>query len=467
MVHWKTDSLDKLFKPKTIAVIGASATPNRLGALAFRALSTYEGKVYPVNPKRDEIAGFKCYPNVGEIPGIIDLALVALRAPAVLPAIQDCADASVKSAIIFSAGFKELGTLGEQLQNQIKSVVNDAKISVIGPNCLGAGNPNLQLNATFFPHPIPIDGGKVSLVSQSGGVAGVMLYSASDAGVGISKFASIGNRVNVDFPDMIRYLGQDSETEVICLFVEGTEHARAMYNEMNNISNEKQVIVYKVGKTPVARSAALSHTGSLAGQPDLYSAAVKQAGGIEVDSVIEMIDTAKILATCNWRPQGNNVAIVTHTLGPSLIAAQILEQRGAQLLPPSPSTSRAVQRILDMPVEIPISNPVDLLAQGWAQPEMFAEAFRHVMEEAQYNVVMTVFSPNYQKDIGGGMPVEEVIEVTKRMQKPVIAILNSPECKPPPGREELENGGIPVFASPERAARAVANILSYRSSSVV
>ena len=459
MVHWKTESLGKLFEPKTIAVIGASTTPNRLGALALRALSTYEGEVYPVNPKRDKIAGLKCYPSVKDIPCNVDLALIALRAPVVLSAIEDCANANVGSAIIFSAGFKELGPLGEQLQNKIKEVVDEARIAVIGPNCLGAGNANLDLNATFFPHPIPIDGGKVSLVSQSGGVAGVMLYSAADAGLGVSKFASVGNRVNVDFPEIIRYLGQDSETEVICLFVEGTEYARSMYNEMTRVSVKKPIIVYKVGKTPVARSAALSHTGSLAGQPDLYSAAVKQAGGIEVESVIEMIDTAKILATCRWRPQGDNVAIVTHTLGPSLIAAQILEQRGARLLPPSPETTKAVQSILNMPVEIPISNPVDLLAQGWAQPEMFASAFKHVMEESQYNAVMTVFSPNYQQDIGGGMPVEEVIEVTNRMQKPVIAILNSPECKPPPGRAELENSGIPVFASPERAARALANVL--------
>jgi acetyltransferase len=273
--------------------------------------------------------------------------------------------------------------------------------------------------------------------------------------------------VNVDFPDIIRFLASDSNTQVICLFVEGTEHARSMYKEMCNISMNKPIIVYKVGKTPVARSAALSHTGSLAGQPKLYSTAIKQAGGIEVDSIIEMIDTAKILATCRWKPHGNKVAIVTHTLGPSLIAAQILEERGVQLPPPSASTTKAVQDILNMPVEISVSNPVDLLAQGWAQPEIFASAFRHVMEEGQYDAVMTVFSPNYQEDIGGGMPVEDVINVTDQMKKPVIAILNSPECKPPPGRDILENNGIPVFASPERAAKALANIVCFKHTTSV
>ena len=158
---------------------------------------------------------------------------------------------------------------------------------------------------------------------------------------------------------------------------------------------------------------------------------------------------------------------MTHTLGPSLIAAQILEERGAHLLPPSSSTAKAVQDILIMPVEITISNPVELLAQGWAQPEMFASAFQLVMEETQYDVVMTVFSPNYQEDIGGGMPVKEVLEVTNRLEKPVVAILNSPECKPPPGKDTLERGGIPVFASPERAARAVANILNFKTVGVI
>ncbi|MHA2190556.1 MAG: acetate--CoA ligase family protein [Candidatus Thorarchaeota archaeon] len=458
-MSWKIESLDRLFNPRSIAIIGASDKPDRLGALSLIALDNYKGKIYPVNPRIEKIGDSVCYPNVSEIGEEIDLVIVALGAPQVLPTIVDCAKENVGSAIVFSAGFKELGEEGEKLQKKVMEEANRGKIAVIGPNCLGAGNVNLDLNATFFPHPAPLAQGKVSLVSQSGGVAGIMIYAAFDGGVGVAKYASIGNRVNVDFHDMIRYLRQDSETEVICLFVEGTENARLMYDEIAQTSSSKPVIVYKVGKTPVARSAALSHTGSLAGKPELYSASVKQAKGLEVNSVSEMIDTAKVLSILHTLPAGNSVAIVTHTLGPALIAAQVLEEQGARLPPPSEASRTLVQEMLAMPVEVPISNPIDLLAQGWAQPTIFSGALEKVMKEDQYDSIMTVFSPNYQQDIGGGMPVEDLVRISQETNKPVIAILNAPACIPPPGKTYLEKHGVPVFSTPERAAQALANVI--------
>jgi acetyltransferase len=459
-MDWKVKSLEKLFNPRTIAVIGASDKPNRLGALTLLSLKESGAKILPVNPRLDSIGEMECFPSVNEIEEHIDLAMIALQGPRVHSAIVECASVGVKSAIIFSAGFKELGPLGEQMQNQIKTVADDARMAIIGPNCLGAGNIRRSLNATFFPHPIQLTPGNVALISQSGGVAGLMIYAAADAEVGLSKFASVGNRVNIDFPDLLRYFRQDKETDVICVFVEGTEKGREMYDEMVLTTKVKQVLMYKVGKTPVSRSAALSHTGSLAGQPDLYSAAAKQASVIEVDGVSELINCAKVLSQWKWKPKGRSVAIVTHTLGPALIAAQILEENGAHLPPPSPQTQKTIQDILDMPVAIPISNPVDLLAQGWSNPDLFAEAFKLVLNESQYDVVMTMFSPNYQESIGGGMPINEMIQSTRNAKKPVVAILNSPGRKPPPGWAMLETAGIPVFASPESAAIAIAKVIS-------
>jgi acyl-CoA synthetase (NDP forming) len=377
----------------------------------------------------------------------------------VLSALSDCAEAGVAGAIVFSAGFKELGPVGEEHQKRVKELADAAHIAVIGPNCLGAGNPNIGMNATFFPHPAPIEKGTVSLVSQSGGVAGLMLYEAADAGLGIAKFASIGNRVNIDFHDIIRYLSQDDETEVICLFVEGTERARSMYEEMSRATKSKPIIMYKVGKTPTSRKAALSHTGSLAGRHELYSAAAAQSGAIETNTVTEMIDTAKILSICGTRPTGRNVAIVTHTLGPSLIAAQILETSGIELPPPSQETSAVIQDLLALSVEIQVTNPVDLLAQGWANPNIFAESFDLIMDDPQYDAVMIVFSPNYQEDIGGGVPIDSILEKTSTSKKTVVAVLNSPVCTPPLGKEKLERGRVPVFSNPERAAQALSNIL--------
>jgi acyl-CoA synthetase (NDP forming) len=258
---------------------------------------------------------------------------------------------------------------------------------------------------------------------------------------------------------MVRYLGQDDETEVICLFVEGTEHARSMYDEMSHVVKSKPIIMYKVGKTPTSRKAALSHTGSLAGRHELYSAAATQSGAIETNTITEMIDTAKILSICRTHPTGRNVAIVTHTLGPSLVAAQILENAGSSLPPPSQETSTIIQEMLAMPVEITITNPVDLLAQGWANPEIFAEAFSLIMDDSQYDAVMIVFSPNYQEDIGGGVPIESILEKTSCSEKTVVAVLNSPVCTPPMGKDRLERGRVPVFSNPERAAQALSNVL--------
>ncbi len=459
MVDWKIESLDRLFAPDSIAIVGASEKPDKLGSLSLLALHDYKCKKYPVNPRHEKIGGMDCFPSVVDIGKKIDLAIIALGPRQVLSALSDCAAAGVRAAIIFSAGFKELGTLGEEHQKVVKSVADEAHIAVIGPNCLGAGNVRRELNATFFPHPVILRSGSVSFVSQSGGVTGLMIYAASDAGLGVAKYASVGNRVNIDFPDMLRYLHQDKDTEVICLFVEGTERAREMYEEMQRITRTKPVIMYKVGTTPVAKQAAMSHTGSLAGHHELYSAAARQAGAIEVETVSEMIDTAKILGFSKRRPSNKRVAIVTHTLGPALIAAQILETRGARLPPPTDETSAAIQDMLAMPVEISVTNPVDLLAQGWARPDIFARAYELVMKDSRYDSVMIMFSPNYQEEIGGAMPVEAIVEIASQSDRTVVAVLNSPNCRPPAGREILERGGIPVFSSPERAANALANTL--------
>ncbi len=458
-MNWKNEALDRLFNPKAVAVVGASDRPEKLGALSLLALRSYEGTVVPVNPRTKSVQGLKCYPTVTSVEIPVDLAIIAVGPQQVLSALEDCAESGVGGAIIFSAGFKELGRTGLDHQNRVRELVERAHIAVIGPNCLGAGNPRINLNATFFPHPTPMKAGPVAMVSQSGGVTGLMLYRASDVGLGVSKFASVGNRVNVDFNDMVSYLRDDPHTEVICLFIEGTEFGREMTNEIAKTTPKKSVIVYKVGKTPASRDAALSHTGSLAGNAGLYSAAVRQSGGVEVLGVDDMIDLGYLLSTCRHRPSGNNVAILTHTLGIALIVAQTLEENDVYLPIPSKQTAKQIQDSLGMPIEFPIKNPIDLLATGWANPKIFADAFRLILHEDQYDAVVIVFSPNYQESIGGGMPVKEIIQISKNCDKPVVSVLTSPNLRKPPGYEILERGGIPFFASPQRAARALANAI--------
>jgi len=458
-MSWKNNSLDRLFKPESIAVVGASDKPEKLGSLALLALNQFAGDIFPINPRLKKIGQRTCYPSVSEIDNNVDLAMIAVGPQQVSSALTDCANAKVGGAIIFSAGFKELGESGIKHQNQLKEIVDRAHIAVIGPNCLGAGNPSISLNATFFPHPVPLKIGKVAMVSQSGGVTGSMLYQASDRGLGISKFASVGNRVNIDFHDMLCYLRADTETEIICLFVEGTEYGREMANEMKVTTEEKPVIVFKVGKTPASRNAALSHTGSLAGNAEMYSGAIRQSRGIEVGGVSEMVDTAYCLSVCKDRPRGKRVAVVTHTLGIALIAAQTLETNGAVMPLPSRETARRIQKMLGMPVHIEISNPIDLLAQGWSQPEIFANAFKLVLNEDNYDALMIVFAPNYQEEIGGGMPIQEIVNAARKTKKPIISVLSSPESRKPPGSDILEEAGIPFFSEPYRAAQALSNML--------
>ncbi|TFG12316.1 hypothetical protein EU537_09690 [Candidatus Thorarchaeota archaeon] len=456
---WKIDSLDKLFNPESVAVVGASDKSEKLGALALVALNSFRGDIYPVNPRLSTLNGRRCYSTVSDIPHDVDLAMICLRGGLVYQALSDCANAGVRAAIVLAAGFKELGKEGAAEQRRIKKLVDEAHIAVIGPNCLGAGNVNLDLNATFFPHPITPNKGKVALVSQSGGVSGLMIYRAVESELGISKFASVGNRVNIDFAHLLKYLKNDHETEVICLFVEGTEKAREMANEMKLVTKEKPVIVFKVGKTPTARAAALSHTGSLAGEPKIYSGAIKQAGGIEVESAQDMIDTAKLLSMWEHFPNGKRVAVITHSLGIALIAAQTLEENGALLPYPSDRIAKPIENLLEMPVHIPIRNPIDLLAKGWAEPNVFAKTFDIVANSGEYDAILTIFSPNYQEGIGGGMPANQIVSFAHKSKVPVVSVLNSPAGLTPKGKDVLEDGGIPFFASPQRAGRALANAL--------
>lgn len=458
-MSWKGESLRHLFNPSTIAVIGASDKPDRLGALALLALDSFNGKIYPINPRLKSIGKLPCYPSLSAIEDVIDLALICVGGPSVSDAMNECAASGIRAAIIFAAGFKELGEAGEAAQDEIRRIADSNHIAVIGPNCLGAGNIPLDLNATFFPQPIAQKKGTVSIISQSGGVCGLMLYAAGDTNVGISKFVSVGNRVNIEFHDLLRYFKDDDKTQVICVFIEGIESGRELYESIKEITQRKPVIAFKVGKTPVSREAAYSHTGSLAGRAEVYSGAIKQAKGIEVESVEEMMDTAKILSMTKAKPHGRSVAIVTHTLGVALIAAQTLEENSIHLPQPPQEAQDQIQGLLGMPVQVPIRNPIDLLAQGWADPDIFAKSFEVIAKQKEFDAIMTVFAPNYLEGIGGGMPVRSIIETARKYPKLVVSVLSSPVTRRPPGAKELEDGGIPVFTEPQRAGRALANVL--------
>jgi len=455
----KIRNLDKIFNPKSVAIIGVSNDPRKLGYQCLKALlmDGYQGKIYPVHPQLKELMGIKVYNSLDEIDDQIDLAIIAISAPNVPDVLKECAKKNIKGVIVISSGFKELGKQGEILEEQLKKIAEEHSICIVGPNCLGATNTKINLNATFFPSSVKVKSGSVSLISQSGGITGNLLYHAVDIGTGIAKFVSVGNRCNLDFADYIEYFYRDPETKVIGIFLEGTEDARRMYEIAKQVTKTKPILVYKAGKTKTGIKSVKSHTGSLAGRSELYSAVFRQAGIIEVQSIKELVEAAKALSVVKYPPKGNRVAIITHTAGPSIVATDILEARGCKLAELSKETIKNIQSLL--PFSIPITNPVDMLGFGYAIPELYGEAVKRVLADNNVDFLLAIYSPSFQSEIR--VPAKEMIEALEEYRKPIVAVLNAPISKKPKEAESLEKAGIPVFFDPESGAKASAILIYY------
>ncbi|MBS7250374.1 MAG: CoA-binding protein [Candidatus Freyarchaeota archaeon] len=265
---------EPVFFPKSVAIIGASRTPSKLGYQSLKALieAEYKGKIYPINPNAENVGGYKSYPSILEVPDPIDLVIISLPPDGVLDAVRECAKKRVKGLVIFASGFKELDEQGAQTEKEMARICDEAGIKIIGPNTIGMMNSYCNLNASFAPIG-KLSKGDISLVSQSGGMGTTLLSYILEENLGFSKYVGVGNRANVEIADMLLYLKEDPTTKVICLFIEGLDKAREFLQAATEVAKEKAVIVYKVGKTEVSNKAAFSHTGSLAGTYQLYKAA--------------------------------------------------------------------------------------------------------------------------------------------------------------------------------------------------
>lgn len=261
----------------------------------------------------------------------------------------------------------------------------------------------------------------------------------------------------MDFADYIEYFYRDLETKVIGIFLEGTEDARRMYEIAKRVTKVKPILVYKAGKSETGVRSVKSHTGSLAGKAELYSAAFKQAGIIEVQSIRELVEAAKVLSVARYSPKSNRVVIITHTAGPSMVATDILEAHGCVLAKLSEETIEGIRGLLPFPV--PITNPVDLLGFGYAIPELYGKVIKKVLADDNVDLLLTIYSPSFQHEIR--VPVKEVIEAFEEYRKPIVAVLNAPLSKKPEETEDLEKAGIPVFFDPESGARASAILMYY------
>ena len=445
VLHYGRQPLDAIFAPKSVAVIGASETPGSVGrTIVWNLLSsTFGGTIYPVNPKRPSILGIKTYPNLSAVPEIVDLIVVVTPAPTVPDIIKEAVDIGVKGAIIISAGFKETGPAGVELERQILDHARRGNMRIIGPNCLGVMNPISGLNATFattIARP-----GSVGFISQSGALLTAILDWSLRENVGFSSFVSIGSMLDVDWSDLIYYLGDDPHTKSIVIYMETIGNARAFLSAAREVALTKPIIVIKPGRTEGAAKAAASHTGSLTGSDEVLEVAFRRSGVLRVNSIAELFYMAEVLGK-QPRPQGRRLTILTNAGGPGVLATDALITNGGELAKLSDETMEAFDQLL--PAAWSHNNPVDIL--GDASPERYAKALEIAAKDPNSDGILVILTPQAMTD---PTKTAEVLEpYAGSLGKPVIATwMGGNEVAP--GEAILNKANVPTFPYPDTAAR--------------
>lgn len=450
-----SNALDCLFRPRSIAVVGASRTRGTLGAEIFHNLlrSGFTGAVYPVNPGASSVQSVRAYPRVSAIEDPVDLAILVVPRERVLAAIDDCAARGVRGVVVISAGFGEVGEAGRALQDALTARVRASGMRLIGPNCLGILNthPEVSMDATFAPTWPPH--GSVSLSSQSGALGVAILDRARELGVGISQFASIGNKADVSGNDLLEYWEHDPATRVILMYMESFGNPRRFWQIARRVGRAKPIAVVKSGRTGAGARAASSHTGALAGLDVAVDALLGQAGVIRTDTLEQLFDVAILLAN-QPVPAGDRVAILTNAGGPGIMATDACESRGLRLPPLSPHTEAALRALL--PAEASLRNPVDMIAS--ASAASYERALRLLVEDPEVDAVIVLFVPPVVTEATA--VAEAIRRAGAGSPKPVLTCFMGTHGVPP-ALSSLREGRFPSYAFPEAAALALARAVAY------
>jgi acetyltransferase len=437
--------LDSIFSPQKVAVIGASERPGSVGRAVLWSLvsSPFGGTVFPISDKRASVLGVKAYRTIADLPEPVDLAVVVTPAAAVPGVIGECVAAGVGGAIVISAGFKEHGDKGKELERQILERMEGSRLRLIGPNCLGVMNPLTGLNATFAPH--IARAGNVGFVSQSGALCTAILDWAQGEMVGFSAFVSIGSMLDVGWGDLIDYLGNDPRTHSIVIYMESVGDARSFLSAAREVSLTKPIIVIKAGRTEAAAHAAASHTGSLTGSDEVLDAAFRRCGVLRVNALADLFYMAEVLAK-QPRPRGPRLAIVSNAGGPGVLAADALIHNGGELAQLTPESMAKLNEML--PPHWSHSNPIDVL--GDALPDRFAQAVDIAAHDANTDGTLVITCPQGMAD--PTQTADRLKTYANTTGKPVLASwMGGPEMAP--GLEILNRAGIPTFRFPDTAAR--------------
>ena len=445
--------LDALFRPRAVAVIGASEEAHSVGRtiLANLVASPFGGAVFPVNPKRRYVLGIKAYATIAEVPEQIELAIIATPAPTVPGIIAECVAAGVKGAIIISAGFKERGEAGVELERLVLAEARKGRMRLLGPNCLGAMIPQSGFNATFataLARP-----GNVAFLSQSGALCTAVLDWSLREEVGFSAFVSAGSLLDVGWGDLIDYFGNDRKTQSIIVYMESIGDARAFLSAAREVALTKPIIVIKGGRTAQAAQAAASHTGSLTGSDEVLDVAFRRVGVVRVNTIAEVFYLAEALAK-QPRPRGPRLALVTNAGGPGVLATDALLQNGGALAELAPETLATLDGLL--PEYWSHGNPIDII--GDAGPDRFAQTIAAVAKDPTTDGLLVMLTPQAMTD--PTRTAELLAPYARGTHKPIIASFMG-GAQVAEGEAILTRAGIPTFPYPDTAARVFASMWRY------
>ncbi|MBX7214909.1 MAG: bifunctional acetate--CoA ligase family protein/GNAT family N-acetyltransferase [Thermoflexales bacterium] len=438
-------ALSAFFTPKTVAIIGATAKERSVGRALVENLTraNFKGEVYPINPKYEELLGVKTYPSVRETPKPVDLAVICTP-PATVPGlIGECVDAGVKSAIVISAGFKEIGAAGVALEAEVMKQANRGAMRIIGPNCLGVMNPHVGLNATFAAN--IARPGKIAFISQSGALCTAVLDWSFRENVGFSRFVSVGSMLDVGWGDLIDTLAADDQTEAILVYMETIGDARAFMSAAREAALSKPIIIIKPGRTQQAAQAAASHTGSLAGSDAVLDAAFDRCGVLRVNAISDLFYMAEVLAK-QPRPKGKRLTIITNAGGPGVLATDALITSGGQLAPISNEIIEKLNKV--MPAAWSHNNPVDVL--GDADEQRYFDAVDLAARDPNSDGLLVILTP--QAMTNATPLAERLATISGKFPNPILAsFMGGPVVEE--GERILNQANIPTFGYPDTAAR--------------
>ncbi|MCJ7770765.1 CoA-binding protein, partial [Candidatus Bathyarchaeota archaeon] len=449
-----TLELDKIFNPKSIAVIGASDEEGSVGRkLITNILAWKEGKVYPVNIRKKEILGQKAYQSISEITETVDLAVIATPAKTVPGVLEECGKAGVKGAIIISAGFKETGAEGLALEKRLIEIKNAYNMRIIGPNCLGIIRPGSNLNASFA-NKMP-GAGNIAFISQSGALGSAILDWAAHENIGFSNFVSVGSMIDVAFSDLIDYFGTDTRTRSILMYIEGITSAKKFMSAARHFARTKPIIVIKAGRFSESAKAAASHTGALAGESAVYNAAFKRAGVLVVDEIEDLFNCTEVLSM-QPNPKGPNLAIITNAGGPGVMSTDALIARNGKLAKLSQKTLDRLNEVL--PPFWSKSNPIDIL--GDANADRYKAVVEACLSDEGIDGLLVIYTPQ-----GGANPndiaigVAELWRNSSRDKTLLTSFMGYSEVEE--ANQSFRKYSIPTYETPDQAVATYMYMYQY------